>query len=114
MGKTVDWGATAAKLKELRHRNVHLRRKACYCKRSKIDPKAKDGCKVGFDCENCGIGDIEEAISQVELAALFYCDANTIANYENGRVCLSVDVLVKYSDICELPLEEILVIKEDN
>ena len=110
--RIIDWEATAANLKELRRRNLPLRKKACYCKKSKLDPRAKDGCKVDFACENCGIGDIEEAISQAELAALFYCDANTIANYENGRVCLSVEVLFKYSEICELPMEKILILKE--
>lgn len=110
--RQIDWVATAENLKELRRRNLPLRKKACYYKKKEIDSRKRDGCKLDFDCANCGIGYIEESISQEELSALFGCDKNTIANYENARVYLSVDVLFRYSDICELPIEKILVINE--
>ena len=100
--KFVDWTRTGKNLKLLRNDNIDLRRYVCFVLKTK-----RQDCE-GLDCENCKF-DMDNSISQAELAAVFNVSESMVANWENARSQPSVDDLLFYAEICKIDLKDILV-----
>lgn len=100
--KIVDWQKTAKNLKLLRNDNIELRRYVCFVlrtKRNDCEGKTCDTCR--FDMDNC--------ISQSELAEVFNVSESMVANWENARSQPSIEDLLFYAQICKLTLDDLLV-----
>ena len=100
--KFVDWGKTSKNLRLLRNDNLNLRRYVCFVLRTK-----REECD-GKSCDTCRF-DMDNSISQAELAQVFSVSESMVANWETGRSIPSVDDLIFYAEICKLPLDDILV-----
>ena len=103
--KFVDWGKTSKNLRLLRNDNLNLRRYVCFALRTK-----REECE-GRNCETCRF-DMDNSISQAELAQVFNVSESMVANWETGRSIPSVDDLLFYATICRLPLGDILVFQD--
>lgn len=103
--KRVDWEKMGDKLKELRVCNPKLRAKVCSYLHA-VSPKEYDKCDLG-DCAECR-GARELQISQKELGEMLGVSGNVVANWENARTPIDIDVLLQYSAICETSLEDLL------
>lgn len=100
--RAIDWKATGRNLQNLRLNNFNLRRYVCWQLKS-----GKSNCDG--NCDSCNI-DMDTHISQSELARVFYLDSESrIVNWEKGRARPTISDLLYYADICELPLEEVIV-----
>ena len=95
--RTIDWKNTAKNLQQLRRSNFELRRYVC--RKLRVRDKECDGT----ECDNC-IYEMDNAISQKELAEVFGVTESTVANWENGRAIPNLDFLLFYSDICKIEL----------
>jgi len=100
--KFVDWVRTGKNLKLLRADNIALRRYVCFVLRTK-----KGDCE-GTNCDGCKF-DMDNSISQSELAEVFNVSESMVANWENARSEPSIDDLLFYAEICGLKLDDILV-----
>lgn len=103
--KRVDWEKMGDKLKELRVCDPKLRAKVCSYLHA-IHPREKDKCDQK-DCATCR-GARELQISQKELGELMGVSGNVVANWENARTPLDIDILLKYGAICEQSIEQLL------
>ena len=100
--RAVNWKATGRNLQNLRLNNYNLRKYVC----SQLN-SGKSNCDG--DCENCNL-DMDNHISQGELARVFYLDNESrVVNWEKGRARPTVSDLLYYADICRIPLEQVLV-----
>ncbi len=99
--KYIDWTNTAKNLKLLRRDNLNLRRYVC--NRLNYDKGECDG-----ECETCKF-DMDESISQLELAKVFNVSESMIVNWENNKSRPQLDDLIFYSQICKLDLFDVIV-----
>lgn len=100
--RAVNWKATGRNLQNLRLNNYNLRKYVC----SQLN-SGKSNCDG--NCENCNL-DMDNHISQGELARVFYLDSESrIVNWEKGRARPTISDLLYYADICRIPLEQVLV-----
>ena len=97
----IDRDKTATNLKLLRNDNINLRRYVCA--QLNID---KGNC--GGNCETCKF-DMDNSISQKELAAVFKISDSMIINWENGKSRPALEYLIFYSDICKIGLYDVIV-----
>lgn len=102
--RIVDWKATGRNLQFLRRNNQNLRRYVCW----KL--KSSDGNCTG-DCMSCTI-EMDNLISQKELADVFYVTENSVTNWEGGRSCPTITDLFRYADLCGIPLEQVIVFEK--
>lgn len=80
---------------------MNLRRYVCYV--------LKYGdAKCTGECETCKF-DMDNNISQSELAKVFNVSTSMIANWENCKSKPSLEDLILYSEICGTDLYDILV-----
>ena len=75
--KFIDWSNTAKNLKLLRRNNLNLRRFVC----SQLN---YDKGECSGDCDICNF-DMDESISQLELAKVFNVSESMIVNWENNK-----------------------------
>ncbi len=101
----VDWQNTAKNLRLLRNDNIELRRYVCFVLRTK-----RNDCD-GKSCDTCRF-DMDNSISQAELAEVFNVSESIVANWENARSQPSIDDLLFYAQICKLSLDDILIYVE--
>ena len=100
--RAVNWKKTGRNLQNLRLNNQNLRKYVCWFLNS-----GKGDCD-GV-CDNCTL-DMDNHISQSELAKVFYLDSESrIVNWEKGRARPTVSDLLYYAEICRIPLEDVLV-----
>ena len=99
--KYIDWANTAKNLKLLRRDNINLRRYVC----SQLN---YDKGECSGECETCRF-DMDESISQLELAKVFNVSESMIVNWENNKSRPQLDDLLFYSQICGLDLYDVVV-----
>lgn len=102
--KYIDWANTAKNLKLLRRDNINLRRYVC----SQLN---YDKGECSGECETCKF-DMDESISQLELAKVFNVSESMIVNWENNKSRPQLDDLLFYSQICGLDLYDVIVFCE--
>lgn len=102
--KVIDWSKTSKNLKLLRNDNLNLRRYVC---RELNIRKKQFGCD-GTDCDTCKF-DMDNSISQSELAQVFHVAESRIANWENNKSKPAIEDLIFYSQICGIDLFEVIV-----
>ncbi|MCI8368150.1 MAG: helix-turn-helix transcriptional regulator [Clostridia bacterium] len=102
--KYIDWANTAKNLKLLRRDNINLRRYVC----SQLN---YDKGECSGECETCKF-DMDESISQLELAKVFNVSESMIVNWENNKSRPQLDDLLFYSQICGLDLYDVVVFCE--
>lgn len=102
--KVIDWDKTSKNLKLLRNDNINLRKYVC---RELNFKKKKYGCD-GTDCDTCRF-DMDNSISQAELAQVFHINENRIVNWENNRSKPTIEDLIFYSQICGIDLYEVII-----
>ncbi len=102
--KYIDWANTAKNLKLLRRDNINLRRYVC----SRLN---YDKGECSGECETCKF-DMDESISQLELAKVFNVSESMIVNWENNKSRPQLDDLLFYSQICGLDLYDVVVFCE--
>ncbi len=102
--KYIDWANTAKNLKLLRRDNINLRRYVC----SQLN---YDKGECSGECETCRF-DMDESISQLELAKVFNVSESMIVNWENNKSRPQLDDLLFYSQICGLDLYDVIVFCE--
>ncbi len=102
--KYIDWANTAKNLKLLRRDNINLRRYVC----SQLN---YDKGECSGECETCKF-DMDESISQLELAKVFNVSESMIVNWENNKSRSQLDDLLFYSQICGLDLYDVVVFCE--
>ena len=103
--KFVDWNKTSKNLRLLRNDNLNLRRYVCFVLRTK-----REECE-GRNCETCRF-DMDNSISQSELAQVFNVSESIVANWETGRSLPSVDDLLFYAEICKISFDEVIVYQD--
>ena len=99
--KTIDWGKTLKHLKLLREGNVSLKKYCCKALHLKE-------ANCSGECDTCKY-DMDNHISQQELAEVMKVDKSRLINLENGKCILRIEELLFYCEACNLPIEEILV-----
>lgn len=102
--KYIDWANPAKNLKLLRRDNINLRRYVC----SQLN---YDKGECSGECETCRF-DMDESISQLELAKVFNVSESMIVNWENNKSRPQLDDLLFYSQICGLDLYDVVVFCE--
>ena len=102
--KFINWENTAKNLKLLRRDNINLRR--VVCSQLNFD---KGNCNG--DCVSCKF-DMDNSISQAELAKVFNVSENMVVNWENGKSRPQLDDLIFYSQICEIDLFDVIVFSD--
>lgn len=102
--RVIDWGKTAKNLQLLRNDNMNLRRYVCYALKY-------NDAKCNGKCETCKY-DMDNSISQSELAKVFNVSSSMVANWENCKSKPSLEDLIFYSEICKVDLYDILVFAE--
>ncbi|MCM1043055.1 MAG: helix-turn-helix domain-containing protein [Corallococcus sp.] len=105
--RVIDWQKTGLKLKLLRCDNLNLRRYVC--RQLSLGLKMRHICKAE-NCENC-IFEVDNQISQAELAEVMNVSDSIITNWENGRTPPELEDLLFYADICKIDLFDIIVFK---
>lgn len=100
----IDWTKTAKNLKLLRRDNLNLRR--CVCRQLNFDKGECDG-----DCAGCKF-DMDQSISQSELARVFNVSESMIVNWENCKSRPQLDDLLFYSEICKIDLYDVIVFEK--
>lgn len=99
----IDWDKTAQNLKLLRGDNLQLRKFVCKALRF-------EEAECSGECESCKF-DMDNSISQTELAEVFGVSAGVIANWETGRTYPDLNDLLFYAYICNIPLSKVVVLK---
>ena len=100
--RAVNWKDTGRNLQNLRLNNYNLRKYVCWQLSS-----GRNNCSG--ECETCRL-DMDNHISQSELARVFYLDNESrIVNWEKGRARPTISDLLFYAEICGIPLEQVLV-----
>lgn len=104
--RAVNWKATGRNLQNLRLNDHNLRKYVCWWHNN--DKSDCDG-----NCDGCVL-DMDNHISQAELAAVFYLDSESrIVNWEKGRARPTISDLLHYASICRIPLEKVLVFESE-
>lgn len=101
----IDWKKTAANLEFLRRNNLNLRRRVCQAH------KMQNGDCEGVLCDDCKY-EMDNLISQDELAYVLGVSSNIIANWENGRSTPTVEDIINYAKLCDIEVEEVIVFKK--
>lgn len=101
--KVIDWEKTSKNLKLLRCDNLNLRRYVC----RELNVRKKFGCD-GADCVKCKF-DMDNSISQAELAQVFHVTESRIVNWENNKSKPAIEDLIFYSQICGIDLFEVII-----
>ncbi len=101
----VDWKKTSKNLALLRQYNENLRKYVCFQLKGKIENCSRR------DCENCRF-EMDERISQKELAQVFGVSDSVIVNWESGRTNPDIDDLLFYCQICKMNIFDILILEE--
>lgn len=101
--REINWMLTANNIKRLRLHNDNLRHEVC----KKL---SKNGCKE-ISCENCNLLTADNQISARELADYLNFSLNIVTNIENGRTIPSAEFLLRIADLCNITIEEVLVIE---
>lgn len=99
--RAIAWDKTAKNLKLLRCDNLNLRRNVCRIL------KYDDGNCSG-ECETCRF-DMDDSISQAELAKAFCVSESVVVNWENCKSRPNVEDLLFYSTLSGVDLMDILV-----
>lgn len=102
--RTIDWTKTARNLKLLRNHDQNLRRYVC--KTLNYDKAQCDG-----KCDSCKF-DMDNSISQRELATAFGLSVGTVVNWENGKSKPYIEALLLYSEVCGIDLNNILIFED--
>ncbi len=97
----IDWDKTATNLKLLRNDNINLRRYVC-------NALTADKATCGGNCEDCKF-EMDDSISQKELAKVFNVSDNMVINWENGKSRPALEYLIFYSEICKINLYDVIV-----
>lgn len=97
----IDWAKTAKNLKLLRQDNINLRRYVC--SQLNFDKGNCDGL-----CDTCKF-DMDNSISQSELAKVFNVSESMVVNWENNKSRPQLDDLIFYSQICGIDLYDVIV-----
>ena len=97
----INWTATGRRLEKLRDDNTELNRYVCWYLKGR-----KGEC--GGVCETCD-WEMDKHISRKELAEVFMVSEAVLFNWENGRCNVPLDELMFYTEICKVPLENIVV-----
>ena len=105
--KVIDWAKTGKNLKLLRNDNLNLRKYVC---RELNKRKKTFGCD-GAECDTCKF-EMDNSISQAELAQVFHVTENRIVNWENNKSKPTIEDLIFYSQICGVDFFDILVFEE--
>lgn len=106
--KLIDWEKTGKNLKLLRNDNLNLRRYVC----RELNARNKElGCK-GADCAICKF-EMDNSISQAELAQVFHVTESRIVNWENSKSKPALEDLIFYSQICGIGLFDVIVFADD-
>lgn len=101
----VDWKKTSKNLALLRQYNENLRKYVCFQLKGK-----QEGC-LRSNCVNCRF-EMDERISQKELARVFGVSDSVIVNWESGRTNPDIDDLLFYCRICKMDIFDILILEE--
>ncbi|MGN0797627.1 MAG: hypothetical protein ACI4M5_05395 [Christensenellales bacterium] len=72
---------------------------------------SEEDCNCTGTCESCTI-DIDDYISCRELAQVLNVTSNIITNWESGLTPVPYEDLLMYQEICEIPLDELIVFYE--
>ncbi len=106
--KNINWKKTAKMLRLLRNDNLRLRRYVCMI--HTMNKLTERDC----DCSNCEecLFELDNSISQNELAYVFNVTESVIANWENGRSIPSLEDLMFYCQICGKTLDDIIVFEK--
>ncbi len=107
--KFINWEDTGIKLRRLRSDNENLRRYVCGATKRDTD---KCNNPLG-NCASCAERYMDKDISRPELAMVFGVSESVISNWENGKTPVGVEDLLFYCQIADVPLENILIFKED-
>ena len=110
----IDWDKTKDNLIDLRLNNINLRKYVCYynkLNKEDIELREKYTCFNNFSCDECK--NIDSKISRAELAFSLGVSDDIIYNIETGKTIPDLEELILYSKISDVPLEEIIVIKEE-
>ncbi len=102
----IDWAKTGKNLQILRNDNMKLRRYVCR------ELRIKSGDCEGDHCENCKF-EMDNSISQFELAKIFNVTPSNIANWESGRSRPQIEDLLMYSRICDLDFFDVVVFEKE-
>ena len=100
----IDWENTAKNLKLLRRDNLNLRRYVC-------NALNYDKGECHGDCANCKF-DMDQSISQSELAKVFNVSESMIVNWENCKSRPQLEDLIFYSQICRIDLFDVIVFEK--
>lgn len=103
--KYIDWEKTAKNLKLLRMDNMNLRRYVC--RELKYDSANCSG-----ECDTCKF-DMDNRISQSELAEVFNVSESMIVNWENFKSRPSLEDLIFYSELCQIELYDVVVFEKE-
>ncbi|MBO5866924.1 MAG: helix-turn-helix transcriptional regulator [Clostridia bacterium] len=103
--RLINWEKTGKMLRLLRCDNINLRRNVC----KELSMQLKKGhiCKA-TNCDNC-ILELDNQISQAELAEVMGVSDSVITNWENGRSIPTLEDLLLYADLCKMDLQQILI-----
>ena len=99
--KYINWEKTAKNLKLLRMDNMNLRRYVCR------ELKYQNANCSG-KCETCRF-DMDNRISQSELASVFNVSESMIVNWENFKSRPSLEDLIFYSELCRIDLYDVII-----
>ncbi len=102
----INWTKTGKNLQILRNDNMKLRRYVCR------ELRMKSGDCDGEQCENCRF-EMDNSISQFELAKIFNVTPSNIANWESGRSRPQIEDLLMYSRICDLDFFDVVVFEKE-
>lgn len=105
--KIIDWEKTSKNLKLLRADNINLRRHVC---RELNMRKKVYGCD-GAACDTCKY-EMDNSISQAELAKVFHVNESRIVNWENNKSKPTLEDLIFYSQLCGIELFDIVVFQK--
>lgn len=101
----IDWDATADNLRLLRCDDLNLRRYVC-------GELGTWRGKCGGNCDAC-VFDMDNHISQKELAEVMGVSEHMIINWETGRSRPKLEYLLMYAMLCKLDIFKVVVLAKD-
>ena len=99
--KFIDWKKTGRNLQLLREDNIELRREVC-----RVLKHDKGECSG--ECSYC-VYEMDNHISRKELSEVFGVSDSVIFNWENGKTVVDYENLLFYSQLAQLPLDDIVI-----
>ena len=108
----IDWIKTANRLVDLRLNNKNLIKYVCYFNKKMNENKDsrfinKYTCYQDYNCDNCT--EMDQNISQQELANVFGVSRYVINNWENSITIPDIEDILLYSKISGVDIYDILV-----